>query len=59
VAADLDAESQGRIKTGVYHAEINDKAKEELHDSWRSGKVKVMCATIGTFCCVGLSVARY
>ncbi|KAI0253441.1 P-loop containing nucleoside triphosphate hydrolase protein [Lactifluus subvellereus] len=46
VAAELDAESQGRIKTGVYHAEIDDKAKEELHESWRSGNVKVMCATI-------------
>ncbi|KAI0302808.1 P-loop containing nucleoside triphosphate hydrolase protein, partial [Multifurca ochricompacta] len=46
VAADLDSVSQGRIKTGVYHAEINDKAKEELHESWRRGRVKVVCATI-------------
>ena len=49
VASDLDKESRGQIKTGVYHAEINDKAKEELHDDWRLGKVKVICATIGTF----------
>lgn len=46
VASDLDSESRGQIKTGVYHAEINDKAKEELHDSWRLGRVKVICATV-------------
>ncbi|KAH9983807.1 P-loop containing nucleoside triphosphate hydrolase protein [Russula compacta] len=46
IADELDARSQGEIKTGVYHAEINDRSKEELHESWRSGKVKVMCATI-------------
>ena len=48
--------SEGRIKTGVYHAEIKDRDKEELHESWRLGKVKVICATIGvsivpTGCC--------
>ena len=39
--------SEGRIKTGVYHAEIKDRDKEELHGSWRLGEVKVICATIG------------
>lgn len=39
--------SEGRIKTGVYHAEIKDRDKEELHESWRLGEVKVICATIG------------
>ena len=47
VAVQLDKESQGRIKTGIYHADINDKAKEDLHESWLMGKVKVVCATIG------------
>ncbi|KAF8488965.1 P-loop containing nucleoside triphosphate hydrolase protein [Russula emetica] len=46
LANDLDTKSWGQIKTGVYHAAINDKAKEELHDSWHSGKVKVICATV-------------
>jgi ATP-dependent DNA helicase Q1 len=39
--------SKGRIKTGIYHAEIRDKRKDELHEKWRLGEVKVMCATIG------------
>lgn len=46
VASDLDKESRGQIRTGVYHAEIRDEAKEGLHDSWRVGKVKVICATV-------------
>ncbi|KAH9059765.1 P-loop containing nucleoside triphosphate hydrolase protein [Lactarius vividus] len=45
VADQLCSESQGRIKTGIYHAEIDDKAKEDLHESWLSGEVKVVCAT--------------
>ncbi|KAN0134227.1 ATP-dependent DNA helicase [Lactarius tabidus] len=45
VATQLDKESQGRIKTGIYHAEIDDKVKEDLYESWLSGKVKVVCAT--------------
>ncbi|KAF8270129.1 P-loop containing nucleoside triphosphate hydrolase protein [Lactarius quietus] len=45
IAKNLIEESQGRIKTGVYHAEIDDKAKKDLHESWLSGKVKVVCAT--------------
>jgi ATP-dependent DNA helicase Q1 len=39
--------SEGRIKTGVYHAEIKASDKEKLHERWRLGEVKVMCATIG------------
>ncbi|KAH9047166.1 ATP-dependent DNA helicase [Lactarius hengduanensis] len=45
VADQLCGESHGRIKTGIYHAEIDDKAKEDLHESWLSGEVKVVCAT--------------
>ena len=53
--------SEGRIKTGVYHAEIRDRDKDELHEQWRLGEVKVMCATIGmstavTLNCAGLTL---
>lgn len=50
--------SEGRIKTGVYHAEIKDRDKEELHENWHLGKVKVMCATIGVFILYRLGVVR-
>jgi ATP-dependent DNA helicase Q1 len=50
--------SEGRIKTGVYHAEIKDRDKEELHERWRSGEVKVMCATIGVSTAVTWSCAE-
>lgn len=46
VAAGLRDRSGGRILTGVYHADRDDRQKEELHLSWREGKVKVVCATI-------------
>ena len=39
--------SGGKIRTGVYHADVNDGEKERLHRLWREGKVKVVCATIG------------
>ncbi|KAI9444014.1 ATP-dependent DNA helicase, partial [Lactarius indigo] len=45
VADQLCSESHGHIKTGIYHAEIDDKAKEDLHESWLEGEVKVVCAT--------------
>ncbi|KAJ3508401.1 hypothetical protein NLJ89_g5771 [Agrocybe chaxingu] len=38
--------SGGRIKTGVYHAEVGDADKQKLHIAWRQGKIKVVCATI-------------
>lgn len=40
-------ESGGKIKTGVYHADVHDKQKMNLHEDWRRGKIKVVCATIG------------
>lgn len=46
VADDLANFTNGKIKTGVYHAEVGDAAKERLHVQWREGKVKVVCATI-------------
>ncbi|CAG8521528.1 9572_t:CDS:2 [Acaulospora colombiana] len=47
VAAGLQDVSKGKIRTGVYHADIGDAEKERLHKKWRKGEVKVVCATIG------------
>ncbi|KAG1734011.1 P-loop containing nucleoside triphosphate hydrolase protein [Suillus lakei] len=47
VAESIQAVSNGRIKTGVYHANVEDGQKEKLHMQWREGKVQVVCATIG------------
>ncbi|OAX38744.1 ATP-dependent DNA helicase [Rhizopogon vinicolor AM-OR11-026] len=46
VAESIQAVSNGRIKTGVYHADVEDGRKEKLHMQWREGKVQVVCATI-------------
>ncbi|KAG8810526.1 hypothetical protein FRC17_002895 [Serendipita sp. 399] len=46
VATGLSEVSNGKIRTGVYHADIADNEKERLHRRWRSGEVKVVCATI-------------
>ncbi|KAJ7071166.1 ATP-dependent DNA helicase [Mycena amicta] len=46
VAAGINKESGGSIKTGVYHAERDDDEKDKLHRQWRKGEVKVVCATI-------------
>ena len=47
VAQKLKEVSNGKIKTGVYHAKIADSEKENLHKAWRCGTIKVVCATIG------------
>ncbi|KLO09213.1 ATP-dependent DNA helicase [Schizopora paradoxa] len=46
VAQGLSKASGGKIRTGVYHADVGDGAKESLHKRWRNGEVKVVCATI-------------
>ncbi|KZP14674.1 ATP-dependent DNA helicase [Athelia psychrophila] len=46
VAKELREYSRGQIKTGVYHAEVPDLQKENLHLKWREGAIKVVCATI-------------
>ncbi|PVG04636.1 ATP-dependent DNA helicase [Serendipita vermifera] len=46
VATGLQEVSSGKIRTGVYHADIGDAEKERLHKRWRKGEVKVVCATI-------------
>lgn len=58
VAESLATMSDGKIKTGVYHAEIPDGRKEALHRQWREGKVKVVCATIGTSAHIVTDVMR-
>ena len=47
VAKGLTEQSGGLIRTGVYHAFIDDEKKLDLHKRWREGEVKVVCATIG------------
>lgn len=49
VSAGLEEVSNGKIRAGVYHADVADSAKERLHKRWRSGEVQVVCATIGRF----------
>lgn len=46
VATGIQQVSGDQIRTGVYHADIGDGEKERLHKKWRSGEVKVVCATI-------------
>ncbi|KAF8631113.1 hypothetical protein AX17_005158 [Amanita inopinata Kibby_2008] len=46
VARELQSVTNGRIRTGVYHAGRSDVEKEMLHSDWRQGLVKVVCATI-------------
>lgn len=47
VMADALSElSGGQIKTGCYHADVDDDKKHRIHVRWRDGKVRVVCATI-------------
>nr|XP_019008636.1 ATP-dependent DNA helicase [Kwoniella pini CBS 10737]OCF47417.1 ATP-dependent DNA helicase [Kwoniella pini CBS 10737] len=46
VADELRDWSNGDIKTGVYHAGIEDYEKERIHVKWREGRINVICATI-------------
>lgn len=50
MAEGLRERSRGRIKTGIYHADIEAERKQTLHEKWREGSVKVVCATIGEWC---------
>jgi ATP-dependent DNA helicase Q1 len=47
VAAGIDETSGGKIKSGIYHADVSDKDKESLHKHWRQAQIQVVCATIG------------
>ncbi|WVQ74143.1 hypothetical protein IAR50_003735 [Cryptococcus sp. DSM 104548] len=46
VSDELKQWSNGDIKTGVYHAGIDDHEKERIHLDWRRGKINCICATI-------------
>ncbi|KAF9652354.1 ATP-dependent DNA helicase [Thelephora ganbajun] len=46
LAKGLRERSRGKIKTGIYHADIEAAKKQMLHEKWRQGSVKVVCATI-------------
>ncbi|KAI8971288.1 ATP-dependent DNA helicase [Trametes punicea] len=46
VARNLYEKSGQKILTGVYHADVRDEMKQRLHEQWRNGKIKVVCATI-------------
>ena len=47
VARGILERSHGAIKTGVYHSDIADRQKLQLHKDWRDGRIQVVCATIG------------
>lgn len=42
----LNEISQGRIRAGVYHADLEDAEKKRIHHHWRDGRIKVVVATI-------------
>lgn len=46
MAQQLSELSQGRIKTGCYHADVDDAQKHRIHLRWREGRIRVVCATI-------------
>lgn len=46
MAAQLNELSEGKIKTGCYHADVDDDQKHRIHVRWREGKIRVVCATI-------------
>lgn len=46
VAEGLAQRSRQKIKTGSYHSNIGAAEKQMLHENWRKGSVKVVCATI-------------
>lgn len=46
VADALRRLSDGRIRTGVYHADVDEADKQRVHADWRTGRVTVVCATI-------------
>ncbi|OCF58975.1 ATP-dependent DNA helicase [Kwoniella mangroviensis CBS 10435] len=46
VAEELREWSGGEIKTGIYHAGVEENEKERIHVRWREGKVNCICATI-------------
>ncbi|KAE8224073.1 hypothetical protein CF319_g2987 [Tilletia indica] len=46
MAQALNLLSNGAIRAAVYHADVDDEAKTNVHVHWRQNKVQVVCATI-------------
>lgn len=46
LAQALALQSHGRIRTGVYHSDLDESEKQSVHRQWRSGDISVVCATI-------------
>ena len=42
----LAQHSSGRIRTGVYHSDLDEAEKHRVHAQWRTGAIQVVCATI-------------
>ncbi|KAJ7576276.1 P-loop containing nucleoside triphosphate hydrolase protein [Mycena floridula] len=45
MADKLKAISNGKIKTDFYHGKQSDKKRDAVYQQWRTGKIKVVCAT--------------
>ncbi|KAF8588200.1 ATP-dependent DNA helicase [Ramaria rubella] len=59
VAAGIAETSGGKIKTGIYHADVGDKDKESLHKRWRQGHIQVVCATIAFGLGIDMATVRF
>lgn len=46
IADALQQLSGGQIRTSVYHSDLDDAAKHDVHAKWRTGEILVVCATI-------------
>ncbi|CAO3702232.1 unnamed protein product [Rhizopus stolonifer] len=46
VAQMIYKESQGKIRCGAYHADMDDEDKEYVHQKWREKEIQVVVATI-------------
>lgn len=42
VALQLRTESEGKILTGFYHADMESSERKRVHDRWRDGKIHVV-----------------
>ncbi|KAF9969477.1 hypothetical protein BGZ73_008151 [Actinomortierella ambigua] len=42
----VHAASNGMITTSAYHADVGEQEKEFIHEQWRAGSVRIVCATI-------------
>ncbi|KIJ27343.1 hypothetical protein M422DRAFT_37824 [Sphaerobolus stellatus SS14] len=59
VAEGIAKASGGKIQTGVYHADVQDRQKEGLHKKWRQGEIQVVCATIAFGMGIDMATVRF